>query len=214
MKNVNFKPWVGEKYFSEGFKDQKILILGESHYCSGNLSDEGKCAPICQKNKMESSCLDFTIDVILEYLDCHNGSWWHNTFLSFERNLFNKELTQNEAKDFWGRVIFYNYIQFALPKAGVKPNSEFWAPSEIAFREIVEHYTPDKIIAWGTRLYDGLPGWDGHHSIIQVGDYQTDVWEYTIKGKVIPVLKIHHPCCPNGKSREKWFSLYNKFLEL
>lgn len=213
MKYVNFNPWVGEKYFTEGFCKIKLLILGESHYCSGNLSDSGKCAPICQKEKMESSCFDFTNDVMKEYLKCHDGLDWHNTFLSFERNLFNKNLSQIESRDFWDRVIFFNYIQFALPSAGVKPNDEFWVPSEKAFREILDYYMPDKIIAWGTRLCNGLPDWGRHHSIIQVDNYQTDIWKYTIKDKVIPVLKVHHPCCPKGKAREKWFKLYNKFLE-
>ena len=26
MKNVNFRPWVGENYFSKGFKNKRILV--------------------------------------------------------------------------------------------------------------------------------------------------------------------------------------------
>lgn len=206
MKNVNFRPWVGKKYFSEGFNNKKLLILGESHYCDSLLSDCGKCTP--------NQCSDFTNRVIKKYLNLHNGKDWLSTFLSFERNLFNRELSNKEACDFWNRVVFYNYIQFALPNNGVAPNSEFWAPSEIAFREILENYLPDKVIAWGVRLYDGLPDWSGHHSIIQVENYKTDVWEYTVNDKIIPVLKIQHPCSSYGKSRDKWHKLYNKFIEL
>lgn len=214
MGNINFRPWVGEKYSTEGFHNKKILILGESHYCTSNLSSEGRCAPLCQKEKMYPSCFNFTNDVMEEYLDYHDGNDWHNTFLSFERNLFDRELSDDEAKDFWNRIIFYNYIQFALPRAGVAPNGKFWEPSGLAFRELLEYYSPDKIIAWGARLYKGLPDWGGRHSIIQVENYQTDVWEYTINDKVIPVLKVLHPCCPKGKARDKWHKLYNKFLEL
>ena len=214
MEYVNFRPWVGKCFFKEGFLNKKILILGESHYCKTMLADGCECSPICQKGKMKPDCPNFTNDVIEEYLECHDGNDWHNTFLSFERNHFNRNLTKEEAKDFWNKVIFYNYIQFALPKAGVAPNYEFWEPSEKAFREILEYYSPDKIIAWGTRLYNGLPDWNGKHTTIKVENYQTDVWEYNIKGKAIPVLKIQHPCCPRGKARDKWYKLYNKFLEI
>ena len=33
MKNVFFKPWVGENYYSKGFNGKRILVLGESCYC-------------------------------------------------------------------------------------------------------------------------------------------------------------------------------------
>lgn len=31
MKNVRFKPWIGENYNSGGVLGKKILVIGESH---------------------------------------------------------------------------------------------------------------------------------------------------------------------------------------
>lgn len=206
METINFRPWVGEKYSTEGFHNKRILILGESHHCGDLETSCGKCTP--------HQCPNITIGVIKRYLEQHNGKDCFGTFLTFERNLFNRNLSDAEAQDFWHRVVFYNYIQSALPKPGIAPSAELWNISEQPFRELLESYSPDKIIAWGTRLYNGLPDWGGRRSVIQVENYQTDVWEYTINDKVIPLLKVLHPCSPKGKARDKWHKLYNKFLEL
>ena len=66
MKHVNFFPWIGENYFSKGFRGKRLLVLGESHHC-GNLSEE-KC-PSCSKDYMKSECHSFTEDVINDYRD-------------------------------------------------------------------------------------------------------------------------------------------------
>ena len=75
-------------------------------------------------------------------------------------------------------------------------------------------YMPDYIIVWGVRLYNGLPNWEGKHSLLQISenDY-TDVWTYSIKGKQIPAIKVYHPSTPIGKSWPYWHDVYCKFFE-
>ena len=34
MEHVFFKPWVGKNYQKRGFNGKKILVIGESFYCS------------------------------------------------------------------------------------------------------------------------------------------------------------------------------------
>ena len=111
MKHVNFRPWVGENYFSKGFRGKRLLVLGESHHCS--CLSEGKC-PSCSKDYMKSECHSFTEDVINDYVYHYSGQPYEQTFLCFERALYGKELSQQEREDLWNSIIFYNYIQFKL----------------------------------------------------------------------------------------------------
>ena len=215
MSNINFKPWVGKNYQSGGFRGKKILVLGESHYCVTPLKKGGKCYPLCKKHKMNSSCNDFTEDVMNDILYHYDGEPYMQTFLCFERAVLGKELNQKEREDFWKSVIFYNYIQYALSGPGIKPQDEYWKQSESAFKEILEVYMPDYIIVWGSRLYNGLPDWDGEGSILAIDDNnKTDIWTYTIKGKRVPAMKVFHPCCPRGKAWAYWHEFYKKFLNI
>ena len=34
MKHVRFEPWKGENYLTSGFNGKKVLVIGESFYCS------------------------------------------------------------------------------------------------------------------------------------------------------------------------------------
>ena len=47
MKYVKFTPWVGKNY-EQGFRGKKILILGDSHYCAKECSENGCCYPKCE----------------------------------------------------------------------------------------------------------------------------------------------------------------------
>lgn len=215
MSEINFRPWVGEKYFSEGYKGKRILVLGESHYCQNELKEGGSCFPLCQKEKMDEDCFLQTEAVIRNYVEDYSGEKYQQTFLCFERAVLGKEISQDERKDFWDRVMFYNYVQFSLSGPRTSPTNEQWSMSENAFKELLETYMPDYIIVWGTRLYDALPALDGEGSDFSISeDIKTELWTYTINGKKIPALKVYHPSTPNGKSWPYWHQFYVKFLGL
>lgn len=36
MDRPYFEPWIGENYENGGIFGKKILVLGDSHYCSGS----------------------------------------------------------------------------------------------------------------------------------------------------------------------------------
>ena len=65
MEHVNFRPWIGKNYNTRGYKGNRILVLGESHYCQ-DLSN-GKCSQ-CTKDNMHEWCLSFTEDVIHSFV--------------------------------------------------------------------------------------------------------------------------------------------------
>lgn len=213
MSHINFKPWIGKNYAKSGFFGKKILVLGDSHYCKKELIEGGKCFPNCARNKMNEDCCNETIY-------CVSGHTYENTiraYTIFERAFYGKELTPEEHISFWESIIFYNYIQFAQPGPRlplVQP--EFSLPeSELAFKEILEEYLPDYVIAWGTtRLYDITPNWNGIESEIKLsenGDTRK-VWTYQINEKKIPVLFIQHPS--SGISWEYCHQFIKRFLNL
>ena len=213
MKNVNFRPWVGENYFSKGFKNKRVLVLGESHYCDEQLEGR-RCYPICAKEKMREECFSQTEDVIGDYVYSYTGSRYEQTFLCFGRAVLGKELSQEEREDFWQSIVFYNYIQFCQDGARKPIKQEYWEISELAFKEILEEYLPDYIIVWGNRLYEGLPDWNGEHAILKVSENdKTDVWIYTINGKRIPAMRVLHPSSPVGKNWMYWHAFYEDFWQ-
>lgn len=213
MSHINFKPWVGKNYDAGLFNGKKVLILGESHFCQLERGSEGRCSQICSKELMDEKCTNQTIDVID---DIKNQVWLSRTFTNFERTIFGKVPEQNEREFFWDSVIFYNYLQYSQsgPTRPLEQNEEAYKDSEIAFKELLETYMPDYIIAWGMRLYDIAPNWGGEPSKIDIVDNgEANVWTYTIKGKRIPVLFIYHPCY-GGYSWSAWHPFIKKFLGL
>lgn len=212
---INFKPWIGEKYLSEGFKGKRILVLGESHYCPKELAEGGRCFPVCEKGKMNEDCFSQTEEAVNTFVYHYDGKRYLQTYLCFERAVLGKVLSQEEREDFWQRIIFYNYSQFSVRGSRTAPQGDHWQKSEDAFKEILEEYMPDYIIMWGVRLFDRKPNWGGNGSVIKTdsGD-ETDVWTYTIKGKKIPAIKVYHPSTPIGKSWPYWHEFYVKFLGL
>lgn len=212
MSNINFKPWVGKNYETGLFNGKKILVLGESHYCISERGEGGRCNQVCSKDLMDEECLNQTINLIE---DVKQG-WRLRTFSNFERTMFGKVPNQEERELLWDSVIFYNYLQYAQsgPTRPLEQNAEAYKESEEAFKEVLETYMPDYIIAWGMRLYDITPNWCGESSLIEIEDNgEANVWTYTINGKRIPALFIYHPCY-GGYSWTSWHPFIKKFLGL
>lgn len=195
MGRINYKPWVGKNY-SIGFKDKKILVLGESHY-----------------DESETINSDLTRWVINDIVYNPGGQTYRATFTCFERAMVGRPMTQKEREEFWESVIFYNYLQFPTEGPRSIPKPEYWSESADAFVELLETYMPDLIIVWGARLYNALPdlGVKGGILKLENGD-TTDYWIYPIKGKEILALKIHHPSAPSGRNWGYWNMVINKFI--
>ena len=194
MKHVKFKPWVGKNFSTCGVYGKKVLVLGESHY--GNTP-----------NTTEE-----TIGVVKEFVYEYCGDSYQQTFLCFERALVGREINQEEREQLWNSLMFYNYFQKPTTGPRTAPDMTAQKESEEAFRELLEQFQPDAIIVWGARLYQLLPAWNGTESQIKVGEDSCQVWQYTIKGKQIPAMSVHHPSAPTGKDWTYWHQFHKAFI--
>ncbi|HBC3401587.1 TPA: hypothetical protein KDX79_003445 [Vibrio parahaemolyticus] len=140
MGYIVFKPWVGRNYTTNNF-GARILVLGESHY--GSPEDEYE---------------DYTIDVV--------KMWGQENRLAFftkiAKTLLNYDssdyLNEHERYALWENVSFYNYVQAIVgEEARIRPSSEMWKKSEMAFQEVIQRLEPQIIIVLGKELADNLP---------------------------------------------------------
>lgn len=112
-KGVKFLPFVGDSYEhgisfdeegnlvlgTEAKPGKKVLVLGESHYCDEELSDE--------------ELSSFTREVLDCYLNSEERYSWMRTFLKFEHALSNAD-PNIDSESIWNHLMFYNYLQFPL----------------------------------------------------------------------------------------------------
>lgn len=138
MKSVYFRPWVGANY-EAGFRGQRVLVLGESHY---------------QWDEQIEAYEGLTIDCVKEQLSGERSKFWTNIPIAF----LGAYPSLADKREFWSSVAFYNYVQqFAGFGPRVSPSKESWENSEAAFWEVLEALKPNCIIVLGYRLWDNLP---------------------------------------------------------
>lgn len=189
MSKSFFKPWVGPKYYQEGFNQKRLLILGESHYC-----DEELCVDC---GKIENTrCASFTIDTVKKYLDYKNGRGphesWMNTFTKFTNVMLGSDNSKENIEQFWNSIMFYNYVQKALTGSRKDPLKADFESSFEPFIEVLTDYKPDLVIVWGLRLWDSIPDKGEWGPDISKGKYWK-IYYFNIANKKIPLLCIYHP---------------------
>ncbi len=188
---VKFLPFVGDQYsYGISFNDngelvlgteakpgKKVLVLGESHYCDEDLSDE--------------ELSSFTREVLDCYLKSEERYSWMRTFLKFERALSNAD-TNIDSKSIWNHLMFYNYLQCPLRGLRMAGDSRRYEDATTPFFAILKKYKPDYVIVWGRRLFVNLPSEN-----VQEGEYmpsiEISIWSYQIDGHTIMVLPVVHP---------------------
>ena len=202
MEDVNFLPWVGKNYQKRGFNDKKILVIGESFYCSE-----------------EEAVATLTTIIVEDYLAIRKGEYrknnggWTNTYLKFERSLKGKVTTPEESQTIWDSIAFYNYLQVPMSGARESGSPIDYKNAEKAFFEVLNDLQPDLIIVWGVgKLFNNLPedrwtwdkplnvdGWDINNGFYQLNNknqvrciavyhpstgYQWDWWHKVISSQL------------------------------
>lgn len=202
MKDVRFEPWVGKNYKTSGYNGKKILVIGESFYCSE-----------------EEAVATLTTIIVEDYLAIRKGEYrknnggWTDTYLKFERSLKGKVTTPEESQTIWDSIAFYNYLQVPMSGARESGSPIDYKNAEKAFFEVLNELQPDLIIVWGVgKLFNNLPedrwtwdkplnvdGWD-----INNGFYQLN------NEKRARCIAVYHPS--TGYQWEWWYKVISSQL--
>lgn len=59
---------------------------------------------------------------------------------------------ENNPRNFWDYVLFYNYVQYFLSTIETPTLDERDVPNFYALLEILDRYSPDLIIVWGIQV--------------------------------------------------------------
>lgn len=137
FNELAWRPFVGENYISSNFK---ILLIGESHYKSAD-----EINPNFEKK-------DFSRWVVDEM-----GIKQYDYQSKFFKNL-NKMFAENNPKQFWDKIAFYNFIQRPMTTINEKPNSIDFKEGWKVFEIVLKILKPDYCIFLGNRSADFFCG--------------------------------------------------------
>lgn len=193
---IHFRPWVGNKY-AKGIGGKRLLVLGESHYSD---NDDPELTQVVMQH-----LFDYKLG---------KGEYesWMKTFTVFERAVVGRVLSREESVTFWNSVVFYNFVQEMMPYRGKRPTAKQFADSADAFEEVLNEYAPDKIITWGTTLYDRTPSLCGCDTpSIVYDDAEIYTYEYTLRsGKTCRIMRMSHPAY--GYAWDWWHEVIMRFM--
>lgn len=205
MGNVPFfQPWVGALYSSGGIFGKKIMVLGDSHYC-------GEACKECGLSHVRE-CGGFTTNVVNAYLDqAVEREGWMSTYLKFERSLVNHVTTPEESVRIWNSIIFYNYLQVAMPGPRQAGTPEQFKEASEPFFSVMNQYQPDILIVWGIRLWNALPCdcWEDGRQMAFDGYDILNGYYRLFNNKRVRALCVYHPSA--GYSWDYWYRVINSF---
>lgn len=207
MEHIFFMPYIGKNYYSGGIFGKRILILGESHYCDELCAD---CGMPCHK----AECGNFTTNVMQRFL-YRSSSYerWMSTFTKFERSLVNRFTDEEQRREIWDSVLFYNYLQVAMTEAREKGNDEDYVRAGTTFFEVLDTYRPEYIIVWGYRLWNYLPGgkrWAWNEDLIVEGEPIKNGSYLLADNTHVKTIAVKHPS--TGYAWDYWYRIINAFI--
>jgi hypothetical protein len=194
FRHVKILPWVGDNYGKKNpaFR-QRTLILGGSHYDKGfeNFHDPEK----------QPEWANNTNEIVWCYLDENIRDTWKKTYSTFINSVYDQPSNQDQRRDFFDSVIFYNYLQeiaganaYEAGKSNYRDRKHF-----DAFKEVLAKYRPEVVIAWGKKVWEGLPNdWGYGPAVIRKGvsvgtGTSKDIYDYPFEGGTISLIGVNHP---------------------
>ena len=196
---VKFHPWVGNKYSKS---DNRILILGESHY---DWEEDGR--------KYKARRKDFTIGYINGLTNPDDRSDYGNkgTWTKLEKAFIGEsgeKYNKSAIKTFWHSVSFYNFVQKSVPEGSrVSPKSDNFKKSIPALEEVISNLKPHVIIILGMRLWKHLPKKHDSKSF-RVDGRTTDTIIYNYPNGQCFAFPIYHPSA--GFNSDRWGKVIKK----
>lgn len=132
---MQFEPWVGDKYRSEGLHGVRVLALGESHYAESGQANRIFTSEVVRKYVFEGRAAYFT-KVAKLLIGLGSGEY----------------ITDKMLHDTWSRIAFYNYVQQMLPAPRVRPTEAMWQEAQHIFPSVVAQLQPQLIVVMGKHL--------------------------------------------------------------
>ena len=164
----HFLPWVGKNYNSQ---KKRLMILGESLYGFQDVK------------KWLSSATEYTLKKVVK------GEIKLRFFTTITKIALDKtEVNAAEIKEFWNRVMFYEYIPESLGKQGNRPNKEQFKNGYKPFIKVLDKYKPDYILVCGLQLWNNIPNDLGND-----GPFPYSWYFPTGKNKGALSTYIYHP---------------------
>lgn len=187
------QPWKGENYHL-GINNEKILILGESHYDDDEFG-EG--------TDLES---DYTIKVLDQILR-------EKEYFRFFHHV--GQLFDEDWSKVWSNVAFANLIQYVLKK-GEQPTSP-QIESITSFYKYLNILQPDKAIVCSSRAWsDWFPKYIDNREGVEKNDSfrlgKSYVFRYPRNGGYTKVIAINHSSSREPDYISTWKPVVESFL--
>lgn len=161
IHNLKWHPFIGENYFSTS-KDNRLLIIGESHYTHDT-----------EESKLTVNHIDFTKEMIQE--NAIDGEDWKTKIIpNFHKAMFGDNSFNTDK--FWNLVSYYNFIQRPMLTIGERPNENDFQDGWKTFFDLI------KVVKPKTCLFIGVSASNHLMSVIQNSDFSCKEFIY---GEVI-----------------------------
>ena len=125
-----FLPWIGAHYEKSRW-GRRVFVLGESHH------------GVCDSE-------------MTRHVGAGQARRCHGQFgFGVARVLLgNHEAPRTSCSEVWHEIIFYNYLQDALPKPRVYPDEALWKQAARPLTQVMESLVPQFVLIFGVRLED------------------------------------------------------------
>lgn len=211
-----FPPYVGDKYADADnfFNGKKVLVIGNSHYCDKNFDEEKHCGFDCKNFLIEEKCPTRN-----RFLSSEKTSWTKEAIDEVKKEGSTKaedkltsyvrlggiwRINDNNKNEFWDSIIFYNFLQRAVPDS-IVDNKFFEKELFISEYEIIRLFRclkedgklPDVILITGEKNVFNLLPFKKQMTLVQSLSPEIRFYnKYHILqmfDKTIKVIRIYHP---------------------
>lgn len=137
IKDLTWFPWVGNAYQQA---NRKILVLGESHYCYNNYTQDN-----IEQNRLE------TRECVTDYVERGRaaGNQW-KTYEPLEAVLRGTVQKDRDRKQIWSEIAYMNIIQKCMLDKQTRPHWELFLFGWKSVLQVIYAINPDICICFGT----------------------------------------------------------------
>ncbi len=188
--NVTFHPWIGKDYESGGCFKKRILVLGESHYCSPSVREQ-YCKQCSGCPKTCNGITEYTQDIVHESGYAGGAK---RTFTKFFNVFTPPGCAIEDARD---SICFYNYVQESLGGPRHSPTEGQFKDSEPAFFEVLNKLAPEFLLVWGFHLWKNMSKTFCYKENFEINGVSCQGGYYQLKnGNKVKFLVLYHPSSP------------------